>query len=521
MGTIEELRPNANRVGTGAFTPGGGAGSVHGALSDNDDATWVTRTASGDKTAYLDLDSYTLPADHKVKRIRAAARVRFDTKPLLFAWGGLQTGEAPFVEKVRQAKNSGIDTFYTAWVNASEAAAGPNPPIMTQANINTLFMYIRDKSSSAVNRFYDVWLELDIIERPTVAVSAPTGSIALSRPAVEWSYSDGDGDIQAQYEVRIFTAAQYGAGGFDPETSTATWESGQIVAADDTVTVGEPLANGSYRAYVRVAKDGGNEAYWSDWDYEAFTVALTQPATPSLSVVQDYADTEVEVTVSGSTITAGLTDGTVRVQRSVDEATWEDVRLSYLQPSMSGSWTVTITDYEAPRDVEVFYRAQVIGYDTVNTSWSPSAWSTTDSLIPELDDSWFAAVWVPGDLVETDGYSYRDGEWVVYAPTVADDPITEQVEPGTESILRPLGRRGAVVVSEDLSLGDGSLEFLARDDQFDALAALTAAQEPILLRQPGVTQKWVTWVGARAWSIEPGIRSVAVSYVGIDTPAVT
>ena len=46
------LRPNANWNNASAFTISGGSGSVHAALSDNSDTTYITRTSTTVPASY-------------------------------------------------------------------------------------------------------------------------------------------------------------------------------------------------------------------------------------------------------------------------------------------------------------------------------------------------------------------------------------------------------------------------------------------------------------------------------------
>jgi hypothetical protein len=120
-------------------------------------------------------------------------------------------------------------------------------------------------------------------------------------------------------DFRVFTAAQYGIGGFDPATSPCTFESLWDSSSLDTVgdspvdamAVPTPLPNGTYRVYARVwaySKYGTPgyissvdyaEAQASDWDFNQFTISIVPPETPVVTSSFDATNNKVDVTVNG------------------------------------------------------------------------------------------------------------------------------------------------------------------------------------------------------------------------------
>jgi hypothetical protein len=120
---------------------------------------------------------------------------------------------------------------------------------------------------------------------PVVTVTAPSGSISAARPVVIWSTSFPSGASETTYQVRTFSAAQYGAGGFNPATSPATDDSGAVSSTSATqYQVATSLPAGtSYRSYVQVVETG-NEAS-GFLAFGAFTVVLDLPPTPTLTAV--------------------------------------------------------------------------------------------------------------------------------------------------------------------------------------------------------------------------------------------
>lgn len=120
---------------------------------------------------------------------------------------------------------------------------------------------------------------------PVVTVTAPSGSTTASHPNVIWSTSFPTGAGETAYQVRTFSAAQYGAGGFDPATSAATDDSGVVSSSGVTsYQIATSLPAGtSFRSYVQVTETGNEPSGFLA--FGAFTVTLDLPPTPTLTVV--------------------------------------------------------------------------------------------------------------------------------------------------------------------------------------------------------------------------------------------
>ena len=72
MGTAT-LRPNGTGI-TGWSSIGGGAGSAHAAMSDNNDSTYV-EASSGDAASLHDLTTSTIPANAQIRSLTPRARM--------------------------------------------------------------------------------------------------------------------------------------------------------------------------------------------------------------------------------------------------------------------------------------------------------------------------------------------------------------------------------------------------------------------------------------------------------------
>lgn len=198
----------------------------------------------------------------------------------------------------------------------------------------------------------------------TTTVTAPSGSVTTtSRPLVEWTLTQPEGAPQQTYQVKVFSAAQYGATGFDPATSAATWETVEIASAGAREhQVGVDLVNGTtYRAYVRLK----SADLYTAWASSEFAMALTPPPPVTLAVTDEPTSpfgprVRLDVDLAfDATFTQANT--TIRVERSDDGgATWATVRNADRLPLTVDGSAVAL-DYEPPRGVPVQYRALSVG----------------------------------------------------------------------------------------------------------------------------------------------------------------
>lgn len=132
------------------------------------------------------------------------------------------------------------------------------------------------ESSIGVDYLY---LQYSYTGLPSVTATGPTGTIKSPSPTVTWNFAHDFS--QSKFRVRIFSQAQYTAGGFDPAASASTWDSGVQTSSNKSINAGGGIqTSGTYRAFViasagTVRVDGTTVDQWSTWGtYTQFTVAL-------------------------------------------------------------------------------------------------------------------------------------------------------------------------------------------------------------------------------------------------------
>lgn len=243
---------------------------------------------------------------------------------------------------------------------------------------------------------YDgLWLVAAVHNRPSISVTAPPagGTVTTTaRPTVTWTFT-GDGLSQSHFRVRVFTAAQYGAGGFNPQTSTATYDSGWTASSSLSHTLPVNLTNGTtYRAYVMAAQtlpgslyrhetvDGTTLATLGATQYRQFTISLATPPVPTAILPASGSTQTTDLPVLGATLGASTVVGSlVRAewQLATDAGFATNMRFATQAASdavASGSVLMTL-----PSVGELFQGTWYIRARSLDSNGLVSAWSSSHS----------------------------------------------------------------------------------------------------------------------------------------------
>jgi len=464
--TEVNLTPNGTTSNTGTVTGGGGVAST--VLSDGSDSTYVVYTAG--QLSKVTLTDLTLPA------------------------GALLVGAA---EMARCKRNSAITsavirgTLYAdITVTADLTINWTSPTLVTvfgsfgpfsDAGMDAASIDVGSAYSSALT-VYEAYVLVTYLLQPVVTVSAPTGTVADNSPTVTWStVYDPDLGVPpgSNYEVKIFSSAQYSAGGFNPETSTPTLTSGPLTATG-TVTSYEftsLLANGVYRAYVKQA--ASNVSYHpSAWAYSGFTVSASKPGTPTVTLTPDSASSKMLVAIVHSA--GAATTNRFQVQRSDDGgASYQNIRTPLANGFIiaNGTSDAFLYDYEMPMDYPVYYRARAL----TDATQAYGDWGYT----------------VPGGTITA-------ATWWIKHPTLPamNLPINLRSYPdasnqSNQGAFRPLGSSLPVIVSDNSGPLTGTIAILCEDqNDRDLLDTLLEQKVPMLLQGPRdheIPDRWVVF----------------------------
>lgn len=326
MSTID-LLPSSTVANSGVVVTGA---SAHAALADSSDASYIGDIDSGD-TITLGFDDFTLPAGAVITNAIGYYRIATTTGP----------AATYQINSSLPDSTSGTWPLPGAAVNLSPADGAfalIDQPSDAQLDASTITLFADGGNFQPdALRVYKLWLRVLYVTQPVVSADTPTGTLTTTNlPTIGWSWTpDSDGGAQTRYEVKVFTDAQYGAGGFDPDSSTSTVSSGIKVGADTTWQLTQTLADDTYRAYVRVAQTVNGSLLWSAWDPVEFTIDVDVPGTPTLVATADNANARVGLTVTD--VPGVVSTDWFELNRSTDGGTtWGPVR------TLDGTGTITL-----------------------------------------------------------------------------------------------------------------------------------------------------------------------------------
>jgi len=293
VSSLVTLRPDGTPSQTGGISGVGGGVTVHGATSDNNDTTGVKATTEG-AWARCNLTDYTVAAGTRVKTAQVRAHIARTSADLGHYQQALLYLYDPVYGStgVSNWKGTATASPVVTVTGALETALAGREFTTALLTRMQLGVYWRLLGSVEWLEVRELYVDLDVRNRPAVTSVTVTGATSTTRPTVTAAYTT-DTDPATRYRVKVFSSAQYGAGNFNPATSAATWDSGEVLSDAVLVTVGIDLVNSvTYKAYGAIAQDwtGTPDAqWWSDWSAaaavsSAFTISLIPPAAPSLSV---------------------------------------------------------------------------------------------------------------------------------------------------------------------------------------------------------------------------------------------
>ena len=265
------LRPNANWNNAASWTISGGSGSVHAALSDNSDSTYITRTSTTVPAVYeTELGTVTLGATEVIKTVNLRVKIAQTDGNTKYSLGVITDTNGRVTSYSVPVSRTGTYSLATQDTGLL-LTVSPNGQNWSQTLLNNLVVKIQDDAitSGARANIYEVYVDVVTVTKPTVSVTAPTGTVSTtSFPSINWTYAQADGLVENGYQIKIYDSATYSATGFDPDTTEATVDTGEVISQDDGATLDVDLANSTtYRAYVQVHCLVNSLKTYSDWAY--------------------------------------------------------------------------------------------------------------------------------------------------------------------------------------------------------------------------------------------------------------
>lgn len=303
------IRPDATLQDTtgGSSVKVGAPGTIHGNTSDNSDVTGH-QIWSNTNNCVVTMSDPGLTAGQAIKT--AQVRVRY------------QSTNAPnLLVDLTETDAIGVmmaDYAFTGNFTSNTTASGPVIQIGTYVSGNSFTMGWHNTGGASNDVIVrEIYLDLAVANPPSSpTISAvPTNTI---KPTISWTHNAGtDGSGQTGYVVYIFSAAQYSAGGFDPLTSAATYQTFSFGSLGTSIAVpAGVLANGTaYRAYVwTMATDSGYQRTNNTPTYVSFTPSVTIP-TPT-ALVPTNSSTVTTSTPAVSAAVSVVDTGAILTRRS-------------------------------------------------------------------------------------------------------------------------------------------------------------------------------------------------------------
>jgi hypothetical protein len=456
-------------------------------LSDSNDLTWVqmvTAPSSGRGNLVMATGDVALTAGSAIVRGRIVGRVGGNGN---FSVQYLNAGNAIFAALSSAPAATAIAEYVGGWTLPTGGTA------WSTATINAGSIYADTGNTNL--RLTQLRMEYDMYSIPTHTI---TTSSNTDKPVTSWVYTDTDGVSQSSAVVKMYTAAQYGAGGFSPDTSTATFST---VLAGDGTTVTSTTAVGPtatvYRSYIQVIKDVYSVPVRSAWSSAQATLSFTAPNAGTVTPTFDDTYKRVQLSVAGSaspfryTVTrGGTTIGTALT-------------------TMPVSGAAVFYDYQAPRGTAVVYSLVM----TTGTAASPQLSSTTST-----------GTVTTGTATSWELQSLEDPTTIYqFASPVTSISFTRMEG---QSVLRPLDATKAVVVSGALTGDDGTLNWTTSTrSSWETLKTVLTAQSPLRVTSPflyaaGGNESWVVRLTSRDWSSSGvaanPVQTVTASFVEVN-----
>lgn len=251
----------------------------------------------------------------------------------------------------------------------------------TAAQINAAKLWIRDDGAGSGKPFIvDMFVQVDVRHRSTVAALAPVGTNPgqTRQPTAQWNTSDVDGQGQIAYQVKVYKYDQFVAGGFNPDSSPAVYDSGRVGGGGNSLTL-PVLPDDTYRMYVRVAKDFRSGDWWSAWTYSSFSI-IDQPSIPTdLTPLQSSTVATDMPTLSARIASSGLgTAAYIEFQLATNSGFSTNLRTIDTQPNTTTAGMLSKT---VPLANRLFQGTWYLRARSVDASGRLSGWTNTITFV--------------------------------------------------------------------------------------------------------------------------------------------
>jgi hypothetical protein len=282
----------------GAWTVGGGAPNAASAVSDDVDTTYVLGPtkdqANSGSIIKFSLVDPTLASNERIVQYRPRVKAKVNDS------GGSTRRSGFWWQIGRYGSLVGHPANYAQYIPTSPTKEYPGTwrtrdvagKEVSLQNLIFTTVKITDNTPNSFTsgqriRITEVFLDYIVNRRPTLSGLTITDHTTTTSPLLSYTWNDLDGDVQLRHQIKVFTEAQALIPGFNVDTSTPVYDSGAVTTSDAEHRILSNLTNGiNYRVYVRASQSLGDLGeWWSAWSFTNFTIALTAPPSPDLTLV--------------------------------------------------------------------------------------------------------------------------------------------------------------------------------------------------------------------------------------------
>jgi len=470
-------------------------------LSDSNDLTWVQSTSlpsGGGNSVITSALGNTSIGTNQIVRVRGVAR--FGGTGTVASFRVLNADGAIVSEATGPVFGASVKTYAGAW--AFNPTAGT---VWAAATVDAMTM--RTATNSTSLQVQQLRLEFDYYATPTGTPTSATPN--TDRPAISWTFAQSDSLTQSSAHVKVFSAAQYGAPGFDPATSVSLYST--VVAGNGlTVTPASAILVDTlvYKPYVQVIADSFSIPVKSAWTPSAvaYTASFTSPTAPTLSAV--WSDTTTGTAQKAFVVTIAGSASPYRYNLFRND---EQIVFGATMPTSAGAESTAVFIDRGRNPVSAFtrYAAQIVTGPAATPQLSSG--TTNFSLSTTYSSTW--------EISNADGTAFLTD----YASSVSSIAFTKAE---ANAVFRPLNSTKSVVVSGAMTGDDGTIEWItSTDSQWQKVYDLLTYQGPLRISSPfrsvdGGPETYIVRLTSRDWKPEgtPGgpVRRVTANFVEVD-----
>lgn len=256
-------------------------------------------------------------------------------------------------------------TSPTAYDSSATAGAATSKQVTTALTPGvSYYAYVRIATDFNGTDWWSDWssVQFSVSQLPVVSAisTSPASPITTTPyPFITGTYTDPDGETSQYFNVRVFSQAQYDAGGFNPDTTTPAWEHPAYPltvnsGASFSVLITQALStNTNYKAWVRASETGAGQR-WGNWASSASPfliqtapgVSNDPPAQPRITATADQINQRVilDLEARDNLLTrnqASIDSGTVGWEVSTGASTLTRDSTNFFQGGGALQWTAT------------------------------------------------------------------------------------------------------------------------------------------------------------------------------------